>query len=87
MPIPSEMPYLKLKAPSGKDWKFNSSNNENIIEGKAEDFCKVVTQVRNIDDLKLKGEGKVAKKWMEIAQCFAGKAEKPPISGSRKIRK
>ena len=46
----------------------------------------MVTQVRNIKDTNLKVEGKVAEKWMSIAQCFAGPPEDPPIKGSRYIK-
>ena len=31
-------------------------------------------------------KGKVAEKWMSIAQCFAGPPEDPPIKGSRYIK-
>ena len=55
-----------------------------IIEGLAEEFCQVVTQVRNIKDVNLKLVGDVANEWMSIAQCFAGGAETPPEPGARK---
>ena len=83
--IPSEPPYLKLYSPSGKVWEFNNSNNINKIEGKAEEFCQVVTQVRNIKDVHLKLLGPISNQWMQIAQCFAGKASKPPVPGLRKV--
>ena len=79
-----ETPYLKLTSPSGKLWEFNDKRNENIIEGSAEEFCQVVTQVRNIKDVNLNVRGDIAKEWMSIAQCFAGGAEQPPKPGSRK---
>ena len=82
--VPLEAPFLKLVSPSGKIWKFNNPKNSNRIEGLAEDFCKVVTQVRNIKDVNLKLEGSIANQWMSIAQCFAGKAEKPSKPGIRK---
>ncbi len=46
----------------------------------------MVTQVRNIQDVNLKVHGNISKEWMSIAQCFAGKAQKPPEIGTRKIR-
>ena len=82
--LPSETPYLKLTSPSGNIWEFNNQQNENRIEGLAEEFCQVVTQVRNIDDVDLKVNGDIAKEWMSIAQCFAGSAEQPPKPGIRK---
>ena len=83
-PLPKNTPYLKLTSPSGKIWEFNDSTNENIIEGLAEEFCQVVTQVRNIKDVNLKLVGDVSNEWMSIAQCFAGGAEKPPEPGTRR---
>jgi uncharacterized protein (TIGR03084 family) len=79
-----ETPYLNLTSPSGKIWEFNNSSNENKIEGLAEEFCQVVTQVRNVKDVNLKIQGNIASEWMSIAQCFAGGAEHPPKPGTRK---
>ena len=45
------------------------------------------TQVRNINDTSLKVTGNIAKKWMSIAQCFAGPPEDPPKVGTRYTRK
>ncbi len=83
--IPKQTPYLKLTSPSGKIWEFNDKKNINYIEGMAEDFCQVVTQVRNIQDVKLTVKGSIAEEWMSIAQCFAGQAQTPPKPGTRKI--
>ena len=82
--LPTETPYLKLTSPSGEIWKFNNQENDNSIQGLAEEFCQVVTQVRNIDDVNLNVKGEIAKEWMSIAQCFAGSAEQPPKPGLRK---
>ena len=82
--LPEETPRLELSAPSGEVWKFNNPSNENKITGKAEDFCQVVTQVRNIEDVNLNVSGDIAHDWMSIAQCFAGGAETPPRPGTRK---
>ena len=85
--VPTNIPHLKLKSPSGKFWEFNDPQNSNKIEGLAEEFCQVVTQVRNIKDVNLKLVGKTSNEWMTIAQCFAGKASSPPKPGTRKIIK
>ena len=69
--LPEETPRLELTAPSGEVWEFNNPTNENKITGKAEDFCQVVTQVRNIEDVNLNVSGNIANDWMSIAQCFA----------------
>ena len=82
--LPSIRPYLKLTSPSGKIWEYNEISEEHKIEGLAEEFCQVVTQVRNIKDVNLKLTGDIAKEWMSVAQCFAGGAEQPPLPGTRK---
>ena len=82
--LPEETPRLELTAPSGEVWEFNNPTNENKISGRAEEFCQVVTQVRNIEDVNLNVSGDIAYDWMSIAQCFAGGAETPPMPGTRK---
>lgn len=81
--VPTDVPYVRLTAPSGALWEWNQLNQENLIEGSAVEFCQVVTQVRNIADTKLKVVGETATSWMSIAQCFAGSPETPPTPGSR----
>ena len=66
--IPFKKPYLKLLSPSGKIWEFNDYDNSEKIEGLAEEFCQVVTQVRNIKDLNLKlNEEKILSSLKEIS--------------------
>lgn len=86
MDVPEDKPYVKLTAPSGEIWEWETPSSENFVEGNAEEFCQVVTQVRNIADTSLKVVGKTATLWMSIAQCFAGGAEQPPAPGSRFTR-
>lgn len=81
---PKNMPFLRLKSPSGEIWEFGDFNYSNIIEGAAVEFSQVVAQTRNIADTSLKVIGKEAKIWMENAQCFAGPPENPPEPGKRK---
>ncbi len=81
--VPGLSPYLKLTAPSGETWEFNTPQEDNQITGQAVEFCQVVTQVRNIGDTKLSVVGEPAKQWMAIAQCFAGPPEQPPLTGTR----
>jgi len=42
-----------------------------------------VTQVRNVADTQLQVAGESARRWMEIAQCFAGGPVDPPRPGQR----
>jgi hypothetical protein len=45
----------------------------------------VVAQTRACADTSLRVEGEVARRWMEIAQCFAGAPEHPPKPGTRHL--
>ena len=80
-PLPK--PYIRLTAPSGEIWEWNDPQDDNCVEGSAEGFCQVVTQCRNVADTDIVATGENAARWMEIAQCFAGGAEKQPEPGSR----
>ena len=80
---PGDMPFLDLVAPSGKIWTYGERSDDERIEGRAEEFCQVVTQCRNIADTSLKVTGAVAADWMSKAQCFAGGPETPPEPGTR----
>ena len=81
---PEPRPHLRLVAPSGELWLYNDPDTTEVIEGPAEEFCQVVTQVRNIADTKLVVTGPNARNWMSKAQCFAGAAEPPPAPGARR---
>jgi len=83
LPVPEPVPRVRLTAPSGAVWVFNEGNDESSVTGRAEEFCQVVTQVRNILDTALEVEGANARLWMNIAQCFAGPPNDPPVPGSR----
>jgi uncharacterized protein (TIGR03084 family) len=85
MDVPSAMPYLELTAPSGALWTYGEDVAEEHISGKAEEFCQVVTQTRNIADTDLAVTGAMAHQWMGMAQCFAGPPHDPPPPGTRKI--
>ena len=86
-PAPAPQPFLQLEAPSGAIWEFGEDNAQERIEGKAEEFCQVVTQVRNIADTSLRTTGPNATDWMAIAQCFAGPKETPPEPGVRATKR
>ena len=84
--VPAEPPKLVLTAPSGDIWEWHQESGSGLIQGRATEFCQVVTQTRNIRDTSLKVEGEVAIRWMDQAQCFAGPPETPPAPGTRHIR-
>lgn len=83
MDVPAAMPYLRLTAPSGAVWEWGDPGGTERIEGRATDFCRVVTQTRNIADTALAVTGPVATEWMAMAQCFAGPPQTPPAPGQR----
>lgn len=83
LPVPEPAPLVRLTAPSGEIWEWNSATQGHKVEGSAVEFCQVVTQVRNIADTALQVEGDNAIAWMAIAQCFAGPPEEPPAPGTR----
>ena len=86
LPAPEPKPFVELAAPSGAIWRFGVDQADERIEGLAEEFCQVVSQVRNISDTKLCVTGTNAADWMARAQCFAGPPEKPPAPGARSIK-
>ena len=81
--VPGTTPRVRLTAPSGDIWEWNADVESDCITGFATEFCQVVTQVRNVADTGLEVRGNVAKRWMSIAQCFAGPPETPPEPGTR----
>ena len=81
--VPADIPHVRLTAPSGATWEWNKPSEQNRIEGSAVEFCRVVTQGRNISDVNLTVVGEPAERWMAIAQCFAGGPENPPEPGER----
>jgi uncharacterized protein (TIGR03084 family) len=83
IPLPGPSPYVRLTGPSGAVWEWNDPSPGNRVEGTALDFCQVVTQVRNVADTVLTVTGEPARRWMSLAQCFAGPPEDPPPPGAR----
>jgi len=78
------MPHLALTAPSGQVWTYGEPSETERIDGRADEFCQVVTQTRNVADTALRVTGPVARDWMSKAQCFAGGPETPPAPGTRR---
>lgn len=77
-PAPVE---VVLTAPSGAIWRWNEGGAESVT-GPAVDFALVVTQRRHVDDTDLMTRGEGARRWMELAQCFAGApSDGPPPKG------
>jgi len=81
--VPGPPPYVRLVAPSGAVWEWNEPSDTSFVRGSALEFCQVVTQGRHIADTSLEVGGDVARRWMAIAQCFAGGPADPPKPGER----
>lgn len=79
-------PAIDLTAPSGAAWSWNSDSTEGRISGPAEDFALIVTQRRHVDDTALVVKGEGARKFLEIAQCFAGAPADGPKAGERVVK-
>ncbi len=80
---PEPAPQVRLTAPSGAVWEWNTAQSGNAVLGDAVDFARVVTQVRALADTALELRGDTARRWMQIAQCFAGPPQTPPLKGER----
>ena len=83
LPVPDPAPFVRLTAPSGAVWEWNTPQEGNFVSGDAVEFARVVTQTRGVADTGLVTKGPVATGWMQIAQCFAGAPEQPPTKGQR----
>lgn len=82
---PDPVPFVQLTAPSGERWNWGDPDSPSMIEGRAEDFCLVVTQRRNVADTGLAIRGRAARHWMAIAQCSVGPASDPPAPRVRTL--
>ncbi len=77
LPAPTEPFLVELRAPDGSTWSWGPPDAAQRVTGDAEDFCFLVTQRRALRDLDVTAEGDDARRWLQIAQAFAG----PPGPG------
>jgi uncharacterized protein (TIGR03084 family) len=77
LPPPVEPFRVELRAPDGSTWTWGPEDASQRVTGSAEDFCYLVTQRRPLDALDIVATGDDAKRWLTIAQAFAG----PPGPG------
>lgn len=83
LPVPEPVPFVELDSPDGSRWTWGEPSVVDCVQGTAEDFCLVVTQRRNVVDTGLSVRGDSARRWLAIAQCFAGPPADPPPPGLR----
>jgi uncharacterized protein (TIGR03084 family) len=74
---PAEQFLVELSGPDGDTWSWGPADATQKVTGSAEDFCFLVTQRRPRGSLDLIADGDDARRWLEIAQAFAG----PPGPG------
>jgi len=63
---------LELTGPGGGRWVWGPDEAEHRVVGEAYDFCLVVTQRRLPADSRLSVTGDAARRWIDVAQAFAG---------------
>jgi len=84
MPVPETPIHIVLNSPDNDIWEWGPDDAIDHVYGTALDFCLVITQRRNISDVKsIQTKGEIANQWMKIAQAFAGPPETPPQPGER----
>ena len=79
-------PRVVLAGPWGDLWTWGPPDALETVRGSAEEFCLVVTQRRHVSDTALESEGRQVKRWLSMAQAFAGIAQDPPAPGERVVR-
>lgn len=82
LPVPQPVPHVALTAPDGSTWSWHAPSATHLVQGPAEDFCRVVTQCRHVQDTRLVHSG-TGTAWLHLAQCFAGPPESGPAPGLR----
>ncbi len=82
MEVPDIPVRVALASRSGETWTWGDAAAAESVTGPAEDFCLVVTQRRHVDDTALICAGKTARRWMEVAQAFAGPPDNGPPAGT-----
>jgi uncharacterized protein (TIGR03084 family) len=78
---PEEPVEVSLTGPGGESWTWGPADAANRVSGDALDFCLVVTQRRNVADTNLRVAGEAARRWIDIAQAFAGQPTDPRPAG------
>lgn len=63
---------VELAAPGGGTWAWGDPDAPDRVRAPALDFCLLVTRRRHPDDLTLDVDGPVARRWVSVAQAYAG---------------
>jgi len=79
--VPSTAIRIELVLPSGQTWSRGPVDTSDIIRGAAGAFCRVAVRRRHWIDTRLEVAGDEARRYVEIAQTYAG----PPGAGRRPV--
>lgn len=80
--VPDKPVRVSLSTASGETQTWGDEAAADTIAGPMEDFCLVVTQRRHVDDTALVVTGGTARRWMLVAQAFAGPPDNGPPAGT-----
>jgi uncharacterized protein (TIGR03084 family) len=82
---PDRKVRVALRGPGGTVRVWNDDCTDSVT-GPVEEFCLVVAHRRNVADTHLVIEGAIARRWMEVAQVFAGPPGpgRPPAGSGRR---
>ena len=78
---PTEEFRVELAAEDGEVWTWGPDEATQLVTGSAEAFCQVVTQRRDPADVGLVATGRDARRWLTIAQAFAGPPGRAAAAG------
>ncbi|GAA1316675.1 maleylpyruvate isomerase family mycothiol-dependent enzyme [Leucobacter albus] len=81
--LPVAAVRVDLAAAHGERLEFGPADAPESVAGDAWSFAAVVTQRRNVADVKLDVAGDGAARWMRIAQAFGGVPTNGPAPGAR----
>lgn len=73
LPVPAAPVRVDLLAPGKDHWTWGPAEASDQVSGTALDFCLAVTQRRHPADTGLRITGETARRWMSIAQAYAGR--------------
>ncbi len=79
---------VEVTSPDGVLWAWGPEEAEEKITGSALSFALVVTQRRHADDTDLSATGGAARRFLSVAQAFAGPAgpgRRPGLGGARPL--
>jgi len=70
--VPEQAVRVTLHSTDGEIWSWGPDDAADEVAGTAEDFVLTVTQRRHWTETALEASGQVARRWLDIAQVFAG---------------